>query len=143
MGMTMEGLPANVSEVISAARTLPEVAPGIVGIALLGSWARAAGRVDSDVDLIVLTAEPPALLDDRSWFTAFGKDAVLVGERDFGLVQERRLRRPDGLEVEVGIAGPAWAAVPPDTGTSQVVRDGMQVLFDPENLLAELVRAVR
>lgn len=139
----MEGLPANVSEVISAARTLPEVAPGIVGIALVGSWARAAGRGDSDVDLIVLTAEPPALLDDRSWFAAFGKDAVLVGERNFGLVQERRLRRPDGLEVEVGVASPAWAAVPPDAGTSQVVRDGLHVLFDPEHLLADLARAVQ
>ncbi|MGV9560016.1 nucleotidyltransferase domain-containing protein [Streptomyces sp. NPDC003522] len=30
----------------------------VVGVLLVGSWARGAGRAGSDVDLVVLTAEP-------------------------------------------------------------------------------------
>jgi predicted nucleotidyltransferase len=139
----LDGLPANVGEILDAARLLPRLVSGVVGIAVVGSWARTAGRADSDVDLVVLANEPSRLLDDRSWLTIFGSETVLVGERDFGLLQERRLRRPDGLEVEVGVAGPAWAALPPDPGTAQVVRDGMYVIFDPEDLFAELISVVR
>ncbi|HVX70421.1 MAG TPA: nucleotidyltransferase domain-containing protein [Mycobacteriales bacterium] len=141
--MSLDGLPANVGEVLDAARLLPRLVSGVVGIAVVGSWARAAGRADSDVDLVVLANEPSRLLDDRSWLTIFGSEAVLVGERNFGLLQERRLRRPDALEVEVGVAGAEWAALPPDSGTARVVRDGVHVLFDPEGLFAELIRVVR
>ena len=141
--MALDGLPANVSEVLAAAHSLSRLVSGVVGIAVVGSWARAAGRADSDVDLVVLTNEPARLLDDRSWLSIFGNETVLVGERDCGLLQERRLRRPDALEVEVGVAGADWAALPPDPGTARVVPEGVHVLFDPEGLFAELIRVVR
>ena len=67
---------------------------------------------------------------------------MLVRSEDFGLLQERRLRRSDGLEVEVAIGGRAWAALPPDPGSARVVRNGMRVLFDPRGLLSELADAV-
>ena len=136
--------PPNVRAVLAAAERLHRVVPDIVAIALVGSWARFAGRPDSDVDLVVLTPAPLTLLSASSWFQIFGEGSELVRSEDFGLLQERRLRRPDGLEVEVGIGTPEWAATDsPDTGTARVVRDGMGVLFDPERMLASLSEALR
>ena len=40
----------------------------VAALALVGSWARGAPRADSDVDLVLLTVDPPA---DRQGF--FGK----------------------------------------------------------------------
>ena len=137
-------LPANVIDVIAAAQLLRKAVPGIQAIALVGSWARAAGGPESDVDLVVLTSEPDALLADdaTSWFRIFGADVELIRCADFGLLQERRLRRSDGLVVEVAIGAPDWAATdPPDAGSARVVRDGMRILFDPEQLLSGIAKA--
>jgi predicted nucleotidyltransferase len=140
----MADLPEQICEVLEAAEALPAALPGIVGVALVGSWARAAGGPHSDVDLVVLTLRPNSLLGSTSWFTLFGDDVRLVRSEDFGLLQERRLRRTDGLEVEVGIGTPEWAATdPPDEGSARVVRDGMRIMFDPQNLLTEFADAVR
>lgn len=139
-----EDFPQNVREALAGAAQLPEAVPGIVAIALVGSWARLSARPDSDVDLVVLTSDPETLLGTSAWFQVFGEDSELVRSEDFGPIQERRLRRPDGLEVELGIGRPHWAATePPDAGTARVVRDGMRILFDPERLLASLAEALR
>jgi hypothetical protein len=54
------------------------------------------------------------------------------------------LRRADGLDVEVAIGRPEWAAKdPPDQGSARVVREGMRIIYDPQNLLAEFAEAVR
>lgn len=139
----MTELPPRVREVLTAAQTLPCVVQGVVGIALVGSWARGSGRPDSDVDLVVLTRQPDLLLDSTSWLATFGHGVDLVRSQDFGLIQERRLRLTDGLEVEVGIGEPDWAATdPPDEGSARVIRDGMCILWDPEQLLADIADAV-
>jgi predicted nucleotidyltransferase len=136
-------LPARVRAVLVAADSLRASVPGIVAIALVGSWARNAGRPDSDVDLVVLTIKPELLLESNSWFAIFEAGAQLVRSEDFGLIQERRLRLADGLEVEVGIGAPEWAGTePPDAGSARVVRDGMRILYDPEQLLAVFAAVV-
>jgi len=57
-------------------------------------------------------------------------------------MMERRFTLPSGLEVEVGIALPSWAATEPvDACTRRVVTDGMSVLYDPQGLLARLIDA--
>jgi hypothetical protein len=44
--------------------------------------------------------------------------------------------------VEFGVVSPAWASTAPlDDGTRRVVADGLQALYDPDGLLAELVKA--
>lgn len=143
--MPFEDLPPNVQEVLNATDVLRASVSGIVAVALVGSWARSAGRQDSDVDLIVLSSEPDALLagDATAWGSVFGEGVELIRCADFGLLQERRLRRADGLEVEVGVGGPEWARTdPPDAGSARVVRDGMRILFDPLALLAAFADAV-
>lgn len=57
-----------------------------------------------------------------------------------GVVTERRFVTPSGLEAEINIGSRDWAKTDPvDPGTRRVVSDGA-VLYDPEGLLAHLVR---
>jgi predicted nucleotidyltransferase len=136
-------LPPAVREVLDAAGALPAARPAVVAIALVGSWARSAGRDSSDVDLVVLTTSPEEMLNDTSWFSVFGEGVQLVRSEDFGWLQERRLRRPDGLEVEVCVGAPRWAQTDPlDPGSVSVAGDGLRILFDPYGLLAVFARAV-
>jgi predicted nucleotidyltransferase len=39
----------------------------IVGIALMGSWARRGARPDSDVDLVLVVSDPARSIGDLSW----------------------------------------------------------------------------
>lgn len=103
-------------------------------VGLAGSWARGTATPDSDVDLVVIVEDVPSLLNEDDWLTQFGDVASTVNE-DWGLVQSKRAHYVDGLEVEIGLTTLRWAAVPLDPGTSQVVTDGFDVLYDPEGLL--------
>ncbi len=128
--------------VLDAARRWADEDARIRAIALVGSWARGVARADSDVDLLVLATDVEVLLDDRAWFGRFGLG--LVGARDFGAIQERRIRRASGLEVEIGIGDPSWASTDPlDEGTRRVASDGLRIVADPDGLLARLSRALR
>ena len=90
----------------------------VAALALVGSWARGAPRADSDVDLVLLTVDPPAYVEHEDWIQVLAPGAELVRTGDWGAIVERRLRLPSGLEVEVGIGRPSWAEVTPvDPGT--------------------------
>ena len=110
--------------------------PYVVGLALAGSHARGAGRIDSDIDLVVLCLDPSALLDRYDWIDRFG-EVLNVGTEDYGAVRSLRVFYKDGLEVEFGINDPTWVSVPLDSGTHIVISDGIRVLYDPKNLLCD------
>jgi rhodanese-related sulfurtransferase/predicted nucleotidyltransferase len=113
----------------------------VVAAGLAGSWARADARDDSDVDLIVLTEGPDAYTGSDDWIADLGATGI-VRRRSWGALEERRLALPSGLEVEVGLGHPGWAAVDPlDAGTRDVVRSGFRVLHDPYGVLRRLVDA--
>jgi hypothetical protein len=42
-----------------------------------------------------------------------------------------------GLQVELGLVPPHWAALPLDPGTAKVLRDGCKILYDREGILRE------
>jgi len=68
---------------------------------------------------------------------------ALVGQRQFGDVTERRLRRGDGVDIEIGLAPLSWAETNPvDAGTARVVREGFSIVFDPHGTLARLGEVV-
>jgi uncharacterized protein len=115
--------------------------PDVVALALVGSYARGADRPDSDVDLMVLTTDPARYVDREDWIGELGAERLVV-TRSWGPVTERRLALPSGLEVEVGVALPSWAAVDPvDAGSRRVMTDGNRVLYDPTGLLAAFIAA--
>jgi hypothetical protein len=92
--------------------------------------------------LILLVEDATAYTQRADWIHALGATRIVRTER-WGLLTERRLALPSGLEVEVGIVEPAWASVVPlDPRTRQVVEDGFRILHDPHELLRSLVAAV-
>lgn len=131
-----------VAGVLAAAVEWAEAQADVAGVAVVGSWARDAARMTSDVDLVLLTDAPAKYLASDDWLAAF--DAVdVVRRQQWGpYLTEVRIARESGLEVEVGITALAWARVDPvDDGTRRVVTDGMRILHDPQDLFAKLQKA--
>lgn len=92
---------------------------------------------------MVLVEQPERLLDSDGWYSTFAEGTTLIRQGDFGAVQERRLRLPDGLVVEVGVASLSWTSTTPlDPGTRRVALDGLLALLDPEQRLAHLLGVV-
>jgi predicted nucleotidyltransferase len=111
-------------------------------VALVGSWARGGARMDSDVDIVLLTEDVGAYSERSAWAEELGAVGI-VRTQTWGVLIERRLAMPSGLEVEVGIAEPSWASTAPiDQGTATVAGDGLVALHDPDGVLGELARAV-
>jgi uncharacterized protein len=108
----------------------------VLGLLLVGSYARDAARPDSDLDLVLLTAD------------GLRADELNLGElvivRSWGPLTERRFRTGTGLEIELNVGPVAWAHVTPvDPGTHRVMTDGARILHDPEGVLATLQLACR
>jgi uncharacterized protein len=115
--------------------------PDVVAVGLVGSWAHGDARMDSDVDIVLLTEDGAPYLEDDAWVYEMG-GVGLVWTRRWGTVTERRFALPSGLEVELGVAPPSWAATDPvDEGTRRVVADGVSVVYDPKEVLADLLNA--
>jgi predicted nucleotidyltransferase len=112
--------------------------PDIRAVALVGSYARNAATDSSDIDLVLLTHQPGKYLDDPGWLRQFGSVENQQTE-DYGMVTSLRVWYAGGCEVEYGITTPAWAALPLDAGTQQVIQDGMRVLFERDALLSRHV----
>ena len=111
----------------------------IEAVALVGSWGRGGATDHSDVDLVVITTAPARYLDDTEWISTF-PGARLIRQRSFGMVDERRLLMPTGLEIEVGVTTPEWVTTGHlDEGTSAVVRAGLRIIYDPRGMLRALV----
>ncbi len=111
----------------------------VIAAGVCGSHARGEARPDSDIDFCILTADPRALLDDASWIFEIGANARVADDvEDYNLV--RSVRTWYGpTEVEFGITGEAWVQLPIDAETAGVINDGLQILYDPEERLANAV----
>jgi hypothetical protein len=110
-------------------------------VVLAGFWAHGDARMDSDVDAVLLTEDRTPYLEDGVWVRGVG-GVELVRTRRWGTATEKRFALPSGLEVELVVAPPSWAATDPvDEGTRRVVTDGVWVLYDPKGILAGLLDA--
>jgi len=115
--------------------------PDVVAVVLVGSWARGDARMDSDVDVVLLTEDQKPYLEGDAWLHELG-GVRLVKTRQWGPLTERRFALSSGLEVELGVAPAYWASADPvDEGTRRVVADGAAIIYDPEGLLARLAVA--
>lgn len=117
-------LPALLEKVSGWADTQTDVS----AVLLVGSHARHQATPESDVDLVVLAAEPGRLLEDQAWLTSFGA-VRWVEEEDWGKVRSLRVVYDSGLEVEVGVTDESWLAEPLDPGTQAVLADGVRLVY--------------
>jgi predicted nucleotidyltransferase len=122
-------IPERVANLILEVQAWAAGRPDVLGVALVGSYARQAATHKSDVDLVIACDSPAALLAHPEWLGAFGSIRRSTRE-DWGRVTSVRVVYADGMQVEFGITDRAWAAAPLDAGTRRVVADGCLVLFD-------------
>ncbi len=125
------------ASLIEEVRRWAEGREDVLALALVGSHARGDARSDSDVDLVIICSDPSRYLNDTAWVASFGEVRQVVLE-DWGLVQSARVIYRNGLEVEFGVTGTEWVAVPPDRGSAAVGRDGCSVLLDRHGKLRRL-----
>jgi uncharacterized protein len=126
---------------VEQVRSWAEGRDDIRALALVGSHARGAARPDSDIDFTLVCDERARYLQDIGWLSTFGEVARYSFE-DWGQVQSVRVFYRDGLEVEFGITGAPWLALPPDSGTAQVLRAGCSILLDRDGQLHRLLQSV-
>lgn len=113
--------------------------------ALVGSWARGTARLDSDIDLMFLAANPLLFRDHEVWvddirWSSLGTAIRYWEDKDYGAVWSRYIFLEDQTEIEFSFGSPSWASTRPvDPGTFQVVSNGCQILYDSENLLMKLL----
>jgi uncharacterized protein len=121
----------------------------IAAAALVGSWARGVARVDSDIDLMFLSAHPESFRHHEEWvneiqWSVVGAEIDRWEDKDYGVIWSRHVYLDNESEVEFGFGFSSWASVNPvDIGTFRVVSDGCRILYDPENLLCKLINKVK
>lgn len=110
----------------------------IVGLAVVGSYARGDASDTSDVDLVLLATDKDKLLNNSEWLDTFA--VVKAAEiRDYGKLISIHTEYKQLPEIEFGICDVSWADVPLDSGTKEVILGGMKVLYDANHLLERAV----
>jgi len=116
---------------------------GLLGVALVGSCARGTEHEDSDIDLVLITRNPTWWLETDEWLSGFGTVRTIELE-DYGLVQCRRVRYENGIEVEFGITTDEWLnTVPIDEGSRRVMSDGHRILDDKAGLFSTFLAVLK
>lgn len=97
--------------------------------------------MDSDVDVIVVTAEAAQYIEGTDWVQqVLGYAAPVVRTVEWTPLTERRVQLASGFEVEFGFVDPSWATERPvHPGTAGVVNDGCSALLDPDGLITLLI----
>ena len=111
----------------------------IFGVALVGSYARNEARINSDIDLVIL-CHNPNIYSNNSWLKYFGKVKAYKFE-DWGKVTSVRVFYEPNIEVEFSLTTVDWATIPVDVGT-EIVSDGIKILFNPQGILNRLLNAI-
>jgi GrpB-like predicted nucleotidyltransferase (UPF0157 family)/predicted nucleotidyltransferase len=115
----------------------------VLGVALVGSFARGAEQEHSDIDLVIIVRNPAWWLETHEWLERFG-GVRTVDLEDYGLLQSRRVRYENGIEVEFGITSDEWLNTAPiDEGTRRVMSDGHRILDDKAGLFAAFLDLLR
>jgi uncharacterized protein len=142
MTARLKGRRRQASAVIEAVTEWSRYQADVSGLVLVGSYAYNHPRMASDVDLVLVTAEPGRHAHGLEWAATVDRNAKLTRSQDWGRLMERRVRLRSGLQVELGIVSPEWVSLPLDPGTASVLRDGWRILHDPEGLLREAQAAL-
>lgn len=110
----------------------------IKALILVGSYARGEAREDSDVDLVIITSNSDAYINNN-FIDNFGKVKEFKKENWGRVTSIRVWYANNGLEVEFGITTPIWVDKPLDDGTFRVLSDGYKVIVDKENYFKDII----
>ncbi len=110
----------------------------IIGVFLVGSYARNAAQASSDLDLVILTDNVEIYLKDSTWAEKFGIITNVLDE-DWGLLKTKRVYYNTGLEVEFNFTTSEWLKSPTDEQTKKVLADGYVILVDKTGALKAFV----
>jgi predicted nucleotidyltransferase len=113
------------------------------GLALVGSYASGKARLDSDVDLVIVTDDPDAYRNPDWTQGAVGRRVIVetYGEQ-FGNVCSTFVKLAEGPEIEFTFAGRSWASSdPPAPEVCRIVCAGIAILYDPLGELLALRKA--
>jgi hypothetical protein len=117
----------------------------ITAAALVGTWANDPAQMDTGIDLMFLTVSPSFFRQNHNWINEIPWSIVDTKiqdwqDQDRGVVWSRHISLEDGTEIEFRFGFPSWASIDfVDFGTTQVINSGCQILYDPENLLGQLI----
>lgn len=127
-----------VEEIIALATQWAAGRQDVAALAVVGSWARGTGTIESDLDLVLLTESQQRYVRSDEWTRELGTVGSLRTIQQ-GVLVERRLATLSALELDITIGSRTWASCEPlDPGTERVVRDGLRILHDPNGALAKL-----
>jgi hypothetical protein len=138
----LKGRRRQADRLISQVARWVDAEPAIHALCLVGSYARGHEGMASDVDLVLLCAEPDAYSAAAGWFSRVSPGSRLVRTATWGPVREQRWRLRSGLLAEVNLAPVSWADVPLDGGTRRVLGDGHRILRDPHGTLERAASAL-
>lgn len=140
ISMDSQSLP-DPEKIIALSATWFQGREDVLGLALVGSYARGTAQPDSDIDIVILSMTPQAYRTDMSWPSRLPWDEIGVTvksmrDQDYGLLWSRHVMLSSGQEIEYGFASSEWASIDPvDEGTLQVLSAGHRILYDAGGLL--------
>ncbi|TCZ79368.1 nucleotidyltransferase domain-containing protein [Paenibacillus albiflavus] len=127
----------NFNEFISDFRVWVYEQSLIIGVALVGSYARGDYKIDSDVDIVIITKDKNLTLEAIE--NNFIYDRPIQTKREeWGIVTSLRVYYSCGLEVEFGVVGEEWVKEPLDQGTVGVITNGFSIVIDKENVFESI-----
>ncbi|MDQ3095504.1 MAG: nucleotidyltransferase domain-containing protein [Actinomycetota bacterium] len=112
--------------------------PDVPTVVVVGSYAYGHPRMESDVDLVVLSSRAPEQLADLASIQRITPRGRVIRREQWGPMNERRVRLASGLVVEIGLTAPEWAALPLDPGTATVLSDECKIVVDDGTVTAAL-----
>lgn len=116
-----------------------ETQPDLLALALVGSHARGEANTESDLDIILLVRDPDFFIENHDWVAEFGNPSRVIKE-DWGKVTSLRVYYADDLELEYGLTDLSWGADPNDTGDANVIKDGLEILYEVDGHLTKKIQ---
>ncbi len=120
----------------------------IMAAALVGTWANDTAQMDAGINLMFLTVSPSLFRQDYNWineipWSIVGTQIHDWQDQDRGAVWSRHLSLQDGTELKFSFGLPSWASIDlVNFDTARVISVGCRILYDPQNLLGQLINKV-
>lgn len=122
---------------IKALKEWTEKQKDIESVIVVGSYARGTNKASSDLDLVLITSNKSEMVESQAFVNFFG-DVEDKQTEYYGACTSIRVWYKNGMEVEFGIVEPSWIAVPLDSGTHKVLRDGYRIILDKKDSFLNL-----